>query len=171
MLLSENQAIVDALKKILEGEGYEYLEYDEEYSRNQDFLRVKVPCLNTPRDISDAHRISRELGQVTGKYFLNPASAGSGPRNPETDWAGFNIREYKRTVVNPDTGQYYQIAAPAPEDVRQAILELEYPSDGIRVVHATERLAEKFQLSDEDKRAKNRSDLNFFSLRCGCSAI
>lgn len=160
MLLSENQAVVDALKEILEG--YEYLEYDEEYSRNRDFLRVKVTDPETDRDISDAHSISRELGQVTEKYFLNPASVGSGPRNPETDWAYFNIREYKRTAVNPDTGQHYIITPPEPEKVRQAILELDFPPDGIRVVHATERLAEKLQISDEDKRAKNRSDLNFF---------
>ena len=160
MLLSENQAVVDALKKILEY--YEYLEYDEEYSRNQDFLRVKVTTPKTDRDISDAHDISRKLGQVTGRYFLNPASVGSGPRNPNTDWAYFNIREYKRTAVNPDTGQHYIIMPPEPEEIRQAILELDFPPDGIRVVHAIERLAEKLQISDEDKRAKNRSDLNFF---------
>lgn len=160
MFLSEDQAVVDALKKILED--YEYLEYDEAYSRNRDLLRVKVTDPKPDRDISVAHRISRELGQVTGRYFLNPASVGSGPRNPETDWAYFNIREYKRTAVNPDTGQHYIIMPPEPEEVRQAILELDFPPDGIRVVHATERLAEKFQLSDEDKRAKNGSDLNFF---------
>ena len=160
MLLSENQAVVDALKEILED--YEYLEYDEEYSRNRDFLRVKVTNPNTPRDISVAHRIIRELGRSTGRDFLNPTSVGSGPRNPNTDWAYFNIREYKRTAVNPDTGQHYIIMPPEPEEVRQAILELDFPPDGIRVVHATERLAEKLQISDEDKRAKNRSDLNFF---------
>ena len=67
-----------------------------------------------------------------------------------------------KKAVNPDTGQHYLIDLPAPEVVREAILELEYPADGLRVVHATEKLAEKFQLSDEDKRAKNRSDLNVF---------
>ena len=160
MLLSENQAIVDRLKQILED--YEYLEYDEEYSRNQDFLKVKVTDPKPDRHISDAHSISKKLGQVTERYFLNPSSVGSGPRNPETDWVYFNIREYKRTAVNPDTGQHYIITPPEPEKVRQAILELDFPPDGIRVVHATEILAEKLQISDEDKRAKNRSDLNFF---------
>ena len=67
-----------------------------------------------------------------------------------------------KKAVNPDTGQYYQIELPAPEKVRQAILELEYPAEGIRVVTATEKLAEKFQLSDEQKGAKNKSDLNVF---------
>ena len=160
MLLSENQAVVDALKKILED--YAYLEYDEESSRNQDFLRVKVTDPKTNRDISVARRISRELGISTGIDFLNPSSAGSGPRNPNTDWTYFNIREYKKIAVNPDTGQYFMISVPALEVVRQAILELEYPVDGLRVVNATERLAEKLQISDENKRAKNRSDLNFF---------
>ena len=67
-----------------------------------------------------------------------------------------------KTAVDPDTGQRYQIKMPAPEPVRQAILELEYPSDGIRVIDATEALAKKLQLSDEQKGVKNRSNLNVF---------
>ena len=67
-----------------------------------------------------------------------------------------------KKAVNPDTGQTYTIELPAPEDVRHAILELEYPAEGLRVVHATEILAEKFQLSNEQKGAKNKSDLNVF---------
>ena len=67
-----------------------------------------------------------------------------------------------KQTINRDTGQHYLIEMPGPEPVRQAILELEYPDDGIRVVVATEALAEKFQLSDEQKHAKNRSDLNVF---------
>ena len=68
----------------------------------------------------------------------------------------------RKKAVNPDTGQSYPIELPAPEVVRQAILELEYPAEGIRVVTATENLAEKFQLSDEQKGAKNSSNLNVF---------
>ena len=67
-----------------------------------------------------------------------------------------------KKAFNPDTGQSYPIELPAPGVFRQAILELEYPTEGIRVVTATERLAEKFQLSDEQKSAKNKSDLNVF---------
>ena len=67
-----------------------------------------------------------------------------------------------KQAINRDTGQHYLIEMPGPEPVRQAILELEYPDDGFRVVVATEALAEKFQLSDEQKHAKNRSDLNVF---------
>lgn len=67
-----------------------------------------------------------------------------------------------KVAVHPDTGQHYLIRMPGPDPVRQAILELEYPPDGIRVVVATEVLAEKFQLSDDQRRAKNRSDLNVF---------
>ena len=72
------------------------------------------------------------------------------------------MKTVNKIAVNPDTGQHYLIPMPGPKPVRQAILELEYPQDGIRVVVATQRLAEKFQLSDEQKRAKNRSDLNVF---------
>ena len=72
------------------------------------------------------------------------------------------MKTVTKVAVNPDTGQYYLIDLPGPEVVRQAILKLEYPSDGIRVVNATEKLAEKFNLSEHQKRAKNRSDLNVF---------
>lgn len=72
------------------------------------------------------------------------------------------MKTVRKKAVNPDTGQHYLIQMPRPEPVRQAILELEYPPDGIRVVIATQRLAEKFQLSDEQKHAKNISDLNVF---------
>ena len=67
-----------------------------------------------------------------------------------------------KTAVNPNTGQHYLIEMPGPEPVRQAILDLEFPNEGIRVVAATQRLANKFQLSDEQKDAKNRSNLNVF---------
>ena len=67
-----------------------------------------------------------------------------------------------KKVINPGTGQSYLIKLPAPDVVRQAILELEYPADGIRVVDVTERLAEKLQISDEQKGAKNSSNLNVF---------
>ena len=72
----------------------------------------------------------------------------------------------KKTVdkiaVNPETGQHYLIPMPGPELVRQAILKMDFPQDGIRVIVATQRLAEKFHLSDQQRRAKNRSDLNVF---------
>ena len=72
------------------------------------------------------------------------------------------MKTVTKVAVNPDTGQSYLIDLPGPEVVRQAILELEYPSDGIRVVNATEKLAEKFNLSEHQKHAKNRNDLNVF---------
>ena len=46
--------------------------------------------------------------------------------------------------------------------VRQAILELPYPSDGMRIKDAVEILAEKFGLSEELKNAKNKSGNNVF---------
>ena len=68
------------------------------------------------------------------------------------------MKTVKKKTVNPYTGQIELIEMPAPEVVTEAIFELEYSPDGIRVVDATETLAEKFQLSDKQKRAKNRSE-------------
>ena len=60
------------------------------------------------------------------------------------------MKTAEKVAVHPDTDQHYPIEMPGPDPVRQAILELEYPPDGIRVVVATEVLAEKFQLSDDN---------------------
>ena len=67
-----------------------------------------------------------------------------------------------RTAVNPDTGQRYLVEMPEPELVRQAILELDFPADGITVKGAAHILAEQFEFSDEQKRARNTSNLNLF---------
>ena len=61
-----------------------------------------------------------------------------------------------KKAVNPDTRQEYEIELPAPEVVQKAILELDYPSDGIRLKEASDILAEKFQLSDKQRNAENR---------------
>ena len=67
-----------------------------------------------------------------------------------------------KKAFNRDTSQHYPIEMPAPEPVRQAILALDFPSDGISVKDASVILAERFELSDEQKRAKNRGNLNVF---------
>ena len=67
-----------------------------------------------------------------------------------------------KKALNQDTGEYYLVAMPVPATVRQAILELDDLSNGISVKDASIALAEGFELSDEQKNAKNSSDLNLF---------
>ena len=67
-----------------------------------------------------------------------------------------------RIVVNPDTNQYYMEQMPRSEDVRQAILEIDFPKDGIAVKDAASILAKTFSLSGEQIKARNSSNLNFF---------
>ena len=67
-----------------------------------------------------------------------------------------------QNAINPNTNQEYQIEFPAREIVRQAILDLEYPSDGITVKVATDKLIEEFDLPDEQKNVENNSNLNVF---------
>ena len=50
----------------------------------------------------------------------------------------------------------YQIKMPAPAVVRQAILELLFPPDGMTIKNAVKILAEKFELSEEQKNAVTR---------------
>ena len=67
-----------------------------------------------------------------------------------------------RTAFDRDTNQYYMITMPVPATVRQAILELDNLSNGISVKDASIALAEKLKLSDEQKNARNSSNLNLF---------
>ena len=61
-----------------------------------------------------------------------------------------------RKAFDPTTGEECKIELPTLEEVRQAILKLDYPSDGIRIKDAAVALAEKFQLSNEQRNAENR---------------
>ena len=61
-----------------------------------------------------------------------------------------------KMAVDPTTGQNYLIEFPATEVVKQEILKLDYPPDGITIKEATEKLAEKFGLSDEQKAAQTK---------------
>ena len=72
------------------------------------------------------------------------------------------MRTPGRNAVNPRTGQHYKEKMPEPESVKQAILDLDFPSDGIKVKDAAGILSEKFKLSDEQKSARNTSNLNLF---------
>ncbi len=51
---------------------------------------------------------------------------------------------------------------PPPDEVRNAILELEFPPEGIRVKDAVVILADKFQLSNDQRNAEDRHGLNVF---------
>ena len=59
-----------------------------------------------------------------------------------------------KKVWNPDTGQEYEIELPASEVVEQAILELNFPPEGFMNREVADELANVFQLSDNEKRAR-----------------
>ncbi len=66
------------------------------------------------------------------------------------------------TAIYPKTGQEYEVKLIAGEVVRQAILKLDYPDEGLRVKDAVEVLSDKFGLSPKEKSAVNKSNLNIF---------
>ena len=66
------------------------------------------------------------------------------------------MKTEKRMAVDPTTEQKYEIELPTSEAVKQEILKLDYPDHGITIKEATEKLAEKFGLSDEQKAAKTK---------------
>ena len=61
-----------------------------------------------------------------------------------------------KMAFDPATGEKYAIELPDSEAVKQEILKLDYPSNGITIKEATEKLAEKFGFSDEQKAAKTK---------------
>lgn len=67
-----------------------------------------------------------------------------------------------RRAFNRDTREYYLIEMPGSATVRRAILELDNLSNGISIKDASVALAERFELSDEQRNARNSSDLNLF---------
>lgn len=69
-----------------------------------------------------------------------------------------------KMAIDPTTGEKYSIELPASEVVRQEILKLNFPSDGITIKEATEKLAEKFELSNEEIEAKTKRGKRYLSL-------
>ena len=69
-----------------------------------------------------------------------------------------------RNAIHPETDERYQIDFPAPELVRQAILELDYPPEGITILGATDKLTKYFNLSEEQKNAKIKSGGRYIDL-------
>ena len=70
-----------------------------------------------------------------------------------------------KTASDPSTGEKYQIEMPAPEEVKKAILELEFPPEGIRMKDTVDPLAENLRLTDEQRRAEIPSGLTVFLYR------
>lgn len=66
------------------------------------------------------------------------------------------MKREKRMAVDPTTGEKYEIELPTSEAVKQEILKLDYPTHGITIKEATEKLAEKSGLSDEQKAAQTK---------------
>ena len=71
----------------------------------------------------------------------------------------------KRWAFDPETEQKYEIEMPAPEEVKNAILELEFPPEGIQMKDAVDPLAEDLRLTDEQRRAELSSGLTVFHYR------
>ena len=69
-----------------------------------------------------------------------------------------------KIAVNPITRDRYSIELPTSEVVKQEILKLDYPTHGITIKEATEKLVEKFGLSDEQKAAKTKRGERYLGL-------
>jgi len=68
-----------------------------------------------------------------------------------------------RKAVNPETGQEYKIEMPAPEEVREAILEL-HPPDGSMPKDAIQPLSKRFSLSKKQRTAMKKDGKRYLPL-------
>ena len=97
-LLSEDTKVVNALKRILLGEDYFYLEYNESKSKGYDFLHVDV--IDDKPDCANMDRIHivRELEQNTDRFLgvYDPGPRDSGRGDMDKQWGYFRIRERKK---------------------------------------------------------------------------
>ena len=66
------------------------------------------------------------------------------------------MKTERKMAVDPTTGQKYAIELPDSETVKQEILKLDYPPDGITIAEATQRLKEKLEMSDEQREAQTK---------------
>ena len=68
---------------------------------------------------------------------------------------------------NLDTDQEYEIVLPAHHVMEEALLQFDYPSDGLHKKQVAEILAERFSLSDEEKNAKYKNGNRVFNVQLG----
>ena len=153
---------INALNKILEDSNFSHLTYDPSDPRNRGVEKLVLQVTEGTSDYiqvtADANKIGGKLKETTGRSYKAYAAVGDGI-SPKFVTLHENI---EKRAVNPDTGIEENIKLPASELVRQTILELEYPDDGISVKDASVALAEKLELSDEQRSARNSSNLNLF---------
>ena len=125
-------------------------------------------CLKGEGLIEYPKKGSRKI-TADGLKALNPQQSLSLGKNPgarqNTGYPGgvvLAVKTAREKAVDPSTKQVYSVEMPAPEEVRKGILELEFPTKGIRVKDAAVILADRFQLSDEQRNAEDRHGLNVF---------
>lgn len=68
---------------------------------------------------------------------------------------------------NPETNQEYEIELPAPHLVEAALLEIDFPLNGLPKKKIAEILEEHFLLTDEQRKAKNKNQVRVFHLYVG----
>ena len=74
------------------------------------------------------------------------------------------MQTVRKKAWNPITNEEYEIELPVPEIVREAILELDYPTNGMRIISTAQLLSDKFQLSDKQKNAEKKSGERYLNI-------
>ena len=64
-----------------------------------------------------------------------------------------------RKVCDPVTKQVYEIQLPADAEIKRAVPQIDFPPEGFGYREVATKLAEKFQLSDEQVNAKYKSQV------------
>lgn len=110
----------------------------------------------------DKDRLEQPGGPGTA-YFRAGSSSDSPDStlretSPEPEWTS-SPESVKRTAMNPDTKEEYQVTLPPTLVVKKALLYFDYPASGIQIKDIAEALADQFELTDEQRNAKHTHGL------------
>lgn len=128
----------------------EFIDNHSSHSAHESTEPQQVP---TPPDQIENDRTPLEAIETTRSKSGTSGHAEQQPQETATDI---------RTAWDPVTGKEYAIVMPAREEIRQTLLDMEFPPEGIRIKDAMKMLAAQFSLSDEQKNAKNKHKQRVF---------
>ena len=187
MLLSERQAIVDAIKKILEGDEYLALEALRQAILELEYPSDGITVVDATEILAAKFQLSDEQKRAKNRSNLNvfrynvvapqfkrllregKLEQPNGPRTPyfraesvtELRETSFQPEwpSVERTALNPDTGKEYQIILPATPIVKEALLDYDYPPSGIQITDIAEALSDQFELTEKQRESEGKYGL------------
>ena len=137
---------------------------EQRHARNSSNLNLFRHNVVSPQFkwLLERNRLKQPEGPRT-PYFPAGSSSDSPDSmlletSPELEWTS-SAESAKRTAVNPDTKEEYEVTLPPTSVVKEALLDFDYPASGIKIKDIAEVLADQFSLTDDRRKARGRYGL------------